>query len=55
MKKSKIIQSEETTSVACGKYSSEVKKESKCPLFNRPKLSKLNRLEEFCAFLVWNG
>lgn len=33
----------------------KVTKESKCPLFNRPKVLKLNRLEEFCAVLVWNG
>jgi hypothetical protein len=35
----------------------DVPKEEKkgCPLFNRPKILKLTRLEEFCAFLVWNG
>ena len=30
-------------------------RESKCPFMNRPKIIKLNRLEEFCAVLVWNA
>ena len=33
----------------------EVHKQSRCPFINRPKIIKLNRLEEFCAVLVWNG
>ena len=30
-------------------------RESKCPFINRPKIIKLNRLEEFCAVLIWNA